>query len=265
MSAQPGSTIAGATAWRERPPPTGRAASRTPATGSRELVIVGPTSPGSGPNLGLFIALEGNASVDTPAVTQEAGRLLRTRGLPVVDFDEHHPPLVSPELDRHLAALDNMIRQPRPHEPDIHLSDDHWVYLRLAWHTAVAHSVIEPLLDTGHIVLVDTWTATYLAQLSLRTRSNMAQIRALFDRLIQPDAVVHLNIPRRTATKPAHSTPGPAGGSTAYHERVAEILTTFARKEGWRTIDITGLSSEGVAEKVALTVQKIVSLDHPTT
>ncbi len=219
---------------------------------------------------GVFVALEGIDGAGKTTATREAGGILRRRGMPVVAFDKKNPPFVSEYVAAHLAALGKVIWGHPPDDPYLELGDEHWIYLQLSWYSALARCAVEPLLETGHVVLVDTWAYKFLAKLYLRPAVDAAGVRSLFARLVQPDLVIHLHLPpqiaaeRKTAfaISEAGNMEGPVELSmdsfVAYQSRLAGVLASFAREEGWQTIDTSLLSAEDVADAVASTVETAI-------
>jgi thymidylate kinase len=208
------------------------------------------------------VTLEGIDRAVTLSVAQKAGRLLRSRGVSVVAFEVARPPFISIAVDRHLTALGEAVWNHPPDDPHL-AAFDHWVYLHLARYTALASSVVEPLLDTGHTVLVDTWGSTFLAKLSLQSDVDTDYFSALFSRLVQPDVVVHLPLPLQVATDLESTFPVSETGhsdksvesSVAYRIQLATVLASYAHRNGWQTLDTTHLSVEEIAEAVANSAQ----------
>ncbi len=148
----------------------------------------------------------------------------------------------------------------------------HWVHLQVAWYLAMARCAVQPLLDSGVLVLTDTWTHKFLAKLAMRPAVDLALVRSLFGGLIRPDLVVWLAIdPVVAASRKDVITVSEAGNSeetveltrgkfVTYQRQLAAVLDDFARADGWVSLDVTDQSVPAVAQALAAIVRRHLRL-----
>ncbi|MGH8905661.1 MAG: dTMP kinase [Egibacteraceae bacterium] len=212
---------------------------------------------------GFFVCLEGIDGAGKTTAIAVAGEILRRRGSSVAFFDKKDAGFSSPYVERHMAALREIIWGHPPDDPYLELGDFHWVHLQAAWYSALAKCKVTPLLQAGNLVLTDTWAWKFLAKLRLREGVDFDRARAAFSGLIRPDLVILLRIDPRVAaarkTMFAASEAGNHEGAvelsaqafTAYQQRLSAVLDEFARREGWVSLDVSQSSVEQVGHAVA--------------
>lgn len=219
--------------------------------------------PTSANGSGIFVCLEGiDGSGKTTAIAT-AGRLLHEEGFPVVSFDKKEVDFDSSYVRGHMTALRKIIWGHPPDDPYLELGDMHWVYLQAAWYSAVATCKVVPLLNSGHLVLTDTWTYKFLAKLKMRPTVDFDHARSAFAQLPRPDLVIRLDIDPAVAAVRKHtfsiSESGNHEGSvelsakafTDYQRRLSTVLEEFAAQEGWASLEVSDLSIAQVGHAVA--------------
>jgi hypothetical protein len=187
-------------------------------------------------------------------------------------LDKNTCQFVSSYVDGHMSKLRNLIWGHPASDPYLELGDMHWVHLQVAWYLAMARCAVQPLLDSGVLVLTDTWTHKFLAKLAMRPVVDLALVRSLFGGLIRPDLVVRLAIdPVVAASRKDVITVSEAGNSeetveltrgkfVAYQRQLAAVLDDFARADGWVSLDVTDKSVPAVAQALAAIVRRHLRL-----
>ncbi|MFG1676356.1 hypothetical protein [Micromonospora sp. NPDC049282] len=212
---------------------------------------------------GLFICLEG---IDGAGKTTAVGYVveaLRRRATPAVVFDKKRTQFGSDYVRRHARELRALIWEHPADDPYLELGDMHWVYLQAAWYSAAAHCAIRPMLETGQVVVTDTWTYKFLAKLAMRPDVDVTAAAMVFDGIPQPDLVVRLALdPLTAATRKATFGISEAGnheGAVAltreafvgYQRRLAEVLDRWTDERGWTPLDVNAMSPQQIGEAVA--------------
>ncbi|MGH8897375.1 MAG: dTMP kinase [Egibacteraceae bacterium] len=148
---------------------------------------------------GHFVCLEGIDGAGKTTAIAAAGEVLRRRGSSVACFDKKDAGFSSVYVERHMAALRDIIWGHPPDDPYLELGDLHWVHLQAAWYSALAKCKAIPLLQAGCLVLTDTWTHKFLAKLAMRESVDFDHVRSAFSHLIRPDLVILLRIDPQVA------------------------------------------------------------------
>ncbi|MGH8883769.1 MAG: dTMP kinase [Egibacteraceae bacterium] len=104
---------------------------------------------------GCFVCLEGIDGAGKTTAIAAAGEALRRRGSPVACFDKKDTGFSSAYVERHMAALRDIIWGHPPDDPYLELGDLHWVHLQAAWYSALAKRKAIPLLQAGCLVLTE--------------------------------------------------------------------------------------------------------------
>lgn len=128
------------------------------------------------------------------------------------------------------------------------LPDSFWVATQAAWFTAHSSTVLKPLLDAGHDVIVDGWVYKFFSKL-LSQGYKQHELDVIFSRVRMPDKVILLNtdieaLYTRRATKFRPSEMGMHAGYTDlghatfvhYQELGMRNLEKFADSLGWTTL-----------------------------
>ena len=215
---------------------------------------------------GWLVCLEGIDGAGKTTAAAALGRRLREQGVRAVVVDRTTTRFPSPYVDRHMSALRTLIWDHPPGDPYLELGDLHWVHLQTAWYLAVGRCVISPLVESGTLVLTDTWTHKFLGKLALRPGVDLARVRALFHDVLRPDLVIRLDIdPALAAARKPVITASEAGnhegtversaaGFVAYQQRLAQVLDEFGRSEGWLVLDVSRLDMDQVVDELAALV-----------
>lgn len=226
----------------------------------------------TGSNKGKLVCLEGIDGAGKTTAVAALGKLLREQGTPVAVLDKNNCQFSSSYVDGHMTKLRNLIWGHPASDPYLELGDMHWVHLQVAWYLAMARCAVQPLLDSGVLVLTDTWTHKFLAKLAMRPTVDLAQVRPLFDDLIRPNLIVRLTIdPVVAASRKDVITVSEAGNSeetvelthgtfVTYQRQLAAVLDEFARTDGWVSLDVTDKSVHAVAEALAAIVRRHLHL-----
>jgi thymidylate kinase len=221
---------------------------------------------------GSLVCLEGIDGAGKTTVAAALGELLRTQGIPVAVLNKNDCQFSSSYVDRHMTTLRDLIWGHPADDPYLELGDMHWVHLQAAWYLAMARCAVAPLLETGTLVLTDTWTHKFLAKLAMRPTVDRTYVRSLFVGLIRPDLVVRLDIDAELAASRKQVIAVSEAGNTegaveltresfvAYQRRLAAVLDEFARTEHWVSLDVTGKSVPQVAAALAETVRRHLPL-----
>ncbi len=214
---------------------------------------------------GLFIAVEGIDGAGKTTAARVAADVLRSRGRHAVAVARGDVARCSAYVAGHMAALRDLIWGEPPDAPYLDLGDEHWVHLQAAWYAAFARCVVMPAVAGGTIVLADTWGYKFLAKLALRPPARVSFDAAwkVFHAVLRPDVVIHLHADPAVAAarKPAFS--GSETGNregvpelsaaafTDYQRDLAEVLESFAGKDGWVCVDISSLGAAEAGSVVA--------------
>lgn len=129
------------------------------------------------------------------------------------------------------------------------LSDAFWVGLQAAWFTAHGETVLAPLLESGHDVIVDGWIYKFCSKLLLQGHAQ-ADLDVIFQRVRVPDAVVLLSADpaglydRGRQFRPAelgmHAGYGDLNRATFvdYQRAGLQYLHGYADTHGWSIVDL---------------------------
>jgi thymidylate kinase len=214
---------------------------------------------------GLFIAIEGIDGAGKTTAARIAADVVRSRGKHAVAVTREDVARCPAYVAGHMTALLNLIWDEPPDAPYLDLGDEHWVHLQAAWYAAFARCVVTPAVAERAIVLADTWGYKFLAKLALRPPATVDFEVAwkVFQELLQPDVVVHLHADPEVAAARKSAFSGSETGNregtpnlsaaafTDYQARLAEIIESFASKEGWVCVDTSSLSAAQTGSVVA--------------
>lgn len=129
------------------------------------------------------------------------------------------------------------------------LPDTFWVGLQAAWFTAHGETVLAPLLDSGHDVIVDGWIYKFCSKLLLQGHAQ-ADLDVIFQRVRVPDEVVLLAADpadlydRSRQFRPAelgmHAGYGELNRETFidYQRAGLQYLHSYADRHGWTVADL---------------------------
>jgi thymidylate kinase len=222
--------------------------------------------------LGRLVCLEGIDGAGKTTAVAALGELLRAQGVPVAVLDKNNCRFTSAYVDGHMAKLRALIWDHPAGDPYLELGDMHWVHLQVAWYLAMTRCAVQPLLETGTLVLTDTWTHKFLAKLAMRPAIDLAQVRSLFGGLIRPDLVIRLDIdPELAASRKEVIAVSEAGNTeetieltrdsfVAYQRRLAAVLDDFALADGWVSLDVTDKTVPAVAESLAAILRRYIDI-----
>lgn len=214
---------------------------------------------------GLFVALEGIDGAGKSTAARTAAEILRSRGRQAVAVARGEAARCSPYAAGHMATLRELIWGEPPDAPYLDLGDEHWIHLQAAWYAAFARCVVEPAVAEGRIVLADTWGYKFLAKLALRPpeRVRFDAAWGLFEAIMRPDVVVHLHAHPAVAAGRKSAFSGSETGNregapelsavafTDYQQGLAEVLESFAARDGWVCVDTASLGIPEVGAVVA--------------
>ncbi|GLY99800.1 hypothetical protein [Actinoplanes sp. NBRC 103695] len=135
------------------------------------------------------------------------------------------------------------------------LPDAFWVGVQAAWFTAHAGTVVRPLLDAGHDVIVDGWTYKFFSKLLVQGYTE-SDLHTIFARVRMPDTVILLTADpgalydrRQGDFRPAelgmHATHSTLGRDTFidYQQQGLHHLHRFADAYGWSTVALDPTAS----------------------
>jgi thymidylate kinase len=211
---------------------------------------------------GLFVALEGIDGGGKTTTAKIAAGVLCEAGYAAIAPDRASTIGASGYVARHMAGLRALIWDEPPDAPFLDLGDQHWVLLQAAWYSCFARCVVFPLLQSGSVVIADTWGQKFLAKLALRPPGvvDVDWARGLFAMVVRPDLTVHLRAdPGRAAIRKRVLSGSETGDGTAltrasfaaYQHRVDEVLASFAGRDGWVDLDVSALSPGQAGEALA--------------
>jgi hypothetical protein len=128
------------------------------------------------------------------------------------------------------------------------LPDAFWVGVQVAWFTAHASTVVQPLLTSGYDVIIDGWTYKFFSKLLLQGYTD-ADLQTIFGRVRMPDEVLLLTADvgalydrRKACFRPAelgmHAGYADLGRGTFidYQQQGLDNLRTYAARHDWRTV-----------------------------
>jgi thymidylate kinase len=210
---------------------------------------------------GTFIALEGPDGV---------GKSTLAAGLATLDYptaiarpaDPDEVPLVFVSRRQISATSDYAARLMKQlstvlwHSGDgPDLPDGFWVGAQVAWFTAHASTVLEPLLGAGYDVLVDGWVYKFQSKLLLQGY-RADELDVIFDRIRMPDRVVLLTADVgalydrrgaqfRLAELGMHAGYARLGRDTyvEYQQRGLDQLLLLAEQRGWTVVPLDPAAS----------------------
>lgn len=135
------------------------------------------------------------------------------------------------------------------------LPDGFWVGTQVAWFTAHASTVLEPLLAAGYDVLVDGWVYKFQSKLLLQGY-RADELDVIFDRIRMPDRVVLLTADVgalydrrgaqfRLAELGMHAGYDGLGRDTyvEYQQRGLDQLLLLAQRRGWTVVPLDPAAS----------------------
>ncbi|MFI9591188.1 hypothetical protein [Nonomuraea sp. NPDC052265] len=140
------------------------------------------------------------------------------------------------------------------------LPDAFWVGLQTSWFTAHSQTVLAPLLEAGHNVIVDGWIYKFCSKLLLQGYTQ-SDLDVIFGRVRVPDAVVLLSADpealydRRRQFRPAelgmHAGYGELNRTTFvdYQRAGLEQLHAYAARHAWPVVALDPAAT--VAESTA--------------
>jgi len=145
----------------------------------------------------------------------------------------------------HLRALRRLIWEYDADARTSVLGFEHWAHLIAAWFTALDRVVVRPALDTGHVVVADSWYHKFAARFAVQV--GLGRATAIFRDVTEPDDVLLLDVPpevcaarravvRTTEAGEWQGLSAEAGGFVAYQSRVREGYLAMAAESGWTTL-----------------------------
>lgn len=208
----------------------------------------------------MFVVLEG---IDGAGKTTTARRLAETltasgRSASVVEKCGTQA-LVGRQGEQ-LGALQKLLWGPHAAETFSLMGPEYWCHLMGAWLRATVRFGVQPALDAGHVVIVDSWIGKFAAKMAAHDAVAAKAADAVFACLPEPDLTFYLRVSPQTALQrrgrplPAESG-NPSVAPTAedffdFQQRVAAQLDQRAVEHGWRTVSADTLSEAAVVDRL---------------
>ena len=115
---------------------------------------------------------------------------LKGDGINTVFLDPKRPTFADPYLERHMAALAQALWEGQLVGPRNLLGTNHWIHLSAAWFHAVDQHLLRPAIDSGAVVVSDTWYHKLLARFRVKSADAFAEARQAYRTLTEPDRVI---------------------------------------------------------------------------
>ncbi|WP_433358788.1 hypothetical protein [Streptosporangium sp. CA-115845] len=129
------------------------------------------------------------------------------------------------------------------------LPDGFWVTLQASWYSALRTTVVDPVLDAGHDVIMDGWWFKFFSKLLLQGWAQ-SDLDVIFGRVTGPDAVIVLTAdlgtlydrredfqPREMGMHAGVSDYGRQAFITYQHDGLKNLLA-YADHHGWPVLDL---------------------------
>ena len=208
----------------------------------------------------MFVAFEGIDGAGKSTVSQRLGELLVSANIETRYINKKNVSAPNEYLQSHVDRIRTLIWG-YPHSAPIEkLGDSHWLHLMSSWFYLVDELTIRPTLSKGGVVIIEGWTAKFIARFALKSKKRLKQASESMSELVEPDLTFYLRTkPSKAAERKGKFTPSECGAldssvpvdSTSfveYQTRITGILDEFACTNDWNKIDTMDKSVESLAQ-----------------
>jgi dTMP kinase len=212
---------------------------------------------------GLFITLEGIDASGKTSIAVKIQELLRTRGVSVAQLEKKQTEYSSPYLTNFMTNFKGLLWDSKNTDPVTEIPDEGWLFMHALWYRIIAEHLINPLLESNQIVLIDSWYYKILARFLLKEKFDDSLTYKVFDSLPRGDYVFMLDAHPEVCWKRRNNfKQSELGGHdfyegtpylrfTEYQSKVREQLLKLSQKnKGWFVIDTQDMDVEKVANLV---------------
>lgn len=208
----------------------------------------------------MFVAFEGIDGAGKSSVSNVLYEMLTEAGIPCLYVRKKSVSARDEYLQSHIERVRTLIWG-YPHESPIeNLGDGHWLHLMASWFYLVEVLEIEPAIAKGELVIIEGWTAKFIARYAMKSQERHTQAADAMRDLRRPDVTFFLNVkPEIAARRKGQFTPSECGALdnpvsvsadsfVTYQTGIAEILKGFSDDDGWTEVGIDNEPPEQLAE-----------------
>lgn len=220
---------------------------------------------------GMLFALEGLDGAGKTTTAGEIAAILARRGHNATFVGKRRTRYADPYVQAHMDSLAEIIWHRAKHAPAHALGYEHWIHLMAAYFATLSREGIQPLVDSGAVVVMDNWIYKFALRIGVASGTDPQQILERFSGLRPPDRIFYLDVSPGTAaarkrdfswaetgcTKRARraGTHDPRPEFITYQTAIRQRYVRLAAELGWEVVPCEGRVVSDIALQIATAIE----------